>query len=89
MGYGIERSDALALLREHVKNENLVKHCLAAEAVMMALAERLGEDKEKWGLAGLLHDLDVEMVNADLARHTLETERILRAKGVVHNPGLP
>jgi putative nucleotidyltransferase with HDIG domain len=85
MGYGIERSDALALLKEYVKNENLVKHCLAAEAVMMALAERLGEDKEKWGLAGLLHDLDVEMVNADLSRHTRETERILRAKGVAED----
>jgi putative nucleotidyltransferase with HDIG domain len=82
MGYGIERAEARALLKEHVKNENLVKHCLASEAVMIALAERLGEDKEKWGLAGLLHDLDVETVNADLTRHTHETEKVLRQKGV-------
>jgi len=82
MGFGIERMDALKLLKEHVKNENLVKHCLATEAVMIALAERLGEDKLKWGLTGLLHDLDVEMVSHDLSRHTLETERILREKGV-------
>ena len=49
---------------------------------MAALAERLGEDREKWSLAGLLHDLDVEAVNADLSRHTHETERVLRDKGV-------
>ena len=82
MAWNGTREEALQLLREHVKNENLVKHCLATEAVMTALAERLGENKGKWGLAGLLHDLDVEIVNHDLSRHTLEAERILREKGV-------
>lgn len=82
MPYGISREEALALLREHNHNENMIKHCLASEAVMMALAERLGEDRDKWGLAGLLHDLDIELVNGDLSRHTLEAERILREKGV-------
>jgi len=82
MDYGITREAALTLLKEHVKNPNMVKHCLAAEAVMEALADRLGEDREKWSLAGLLHDLDVEMVNNDLSRHTLETVRILQEKGV-------
>jgi putative nucleotidyltransferase with HDIG domain len=82
MGFGIEREGALSLLREHVRNENLIKHCIATEAVMMALADRLGEDREKWGLAGLLHDLDVEEVNQDLTRHTLVTERVLRENGV-------
>lgn len=82
MGYGINREQALALVGEYIQNRNLIKHCLATEAVMTALAERLGEDKEKWGLAGLLHDLDVELVESDLTRHTLETERILLEKGV-------
>jgi putative nucleotidyltransferase with HDIG domain len=82
MAGNLTRQEALQLLREHVQNENLVKHCLATEAVMNALAERLGENKEKWGLAGLLHDLDVELVDYDLSRHTLETERILQEKGV-------
>ena len=82
MDYGITREEALALVNEHIKNQNLVKHCLAAEAVMGTLAERLGEDREKWSLAGLLHDLDVEMVDSDLSIHTNETERILREKGV-------
>ena len=48
MDYGINREEALTLLKENVRNENLIKHCLATEAVMKALAEELGEDKEKW-----------------------------------------
>jgi putative nucleotidyltransferase with HDIG domain len=82
MSYGIDREGALSLLREHVRNENLIKHCIATEAVMAALADRLNEDREKWGLAGLLHDLDVEEVGQDLTRHTIETGKILREKGV-------
>ncbi len=76
------RDEALALLQEHVKQPNLVKHCLATEAVMRALAKRLNQDGEKWGLAGLLHDLDVEVTNADLKVHGLKTEEILRARGL-------
>jgi len=82
MPYGIDREGALSLVREHIRNENLVKHCIATEAVMAALAERLDEDREKWALAGLLHDLDVEEVESDLTRHTLETEKVLRDKGI-------
>ena len=82
MNYGITREEALSLLEEHIKNPNLIKHCLATESVMIALAEKLGEDRELWGLAGLLHDLDVEIVDSDLSKHTLETEKILREKGV-------
>lgn len=82
MDYGITREEALSLLKEYIQNQNLIKHCLATEAVMTFLADRLGEDREKWGLAGLLHDLDVELVDSDLSRHTFETERILQEKGV-------
>ncbi len=81
MSYGITRSEALALLQEHVKAPNMLKHCLASEAVMRRLAEHVGEDPEKWGLAGLLHDLDAE-THTDLAVHTTETAQILREKGV-------
>jgi predicted hydrolase (HD superfamily) len=49
---------------------------------MMALADKLEEDRDMWGLTGLLHDLDVEIVDADLTIHTLETEKILRDRGV-------
>ena len=77
----MEREKALELLRSHVKNENLVKHCLASEAVMRALAARLGADPDLWGLAGLLHDIDVELTAGDLSRHTLEAARILKEQG--------
>jgi putative nucleotidyltransferase with HDIG domain len=76
------REEALALLNEHVKNENMLKHCLASEAVMAALADRLGEDRERWALAGLLHDLDVEDTDADLNVHGLETVKLLEERGV-------
>jgi putative nucleotidyltransferase with HDIG domain len=76
------RDEALVLVRKHIKNENMVKHCLASEAVMRKLADRLGEDVEKWGMAGLLHDLDVEITDADLNVHVLETVKMLEAEGV-------
>ena len=82
MSYGLTRKEALALLEEHIRNRNMIKHCLASEAVMRALARRLDEDEDKWGLAGLLHDIDVEHVGGDMTRHTLEAEKILRDKGV-------
>ncbi len=78
----LTRDEGMRLLREYVKNERMLNHSLASEAVMKALARRLGQDEAKWGMAGLLHDLDVELVNADLNVHGLETEKILREKGV-------
>jgi len=81
MDYGISREQALQLVREKLENDNLFYHCLAAEAVLRAMAEKLGEDVEKWGLAGLLHDLDAES-QPDLATHTRETVDILKEKEV-------
>ncbi len=81
MNYGISREEALELVHQHISSPNMINHCLAAEAVLGALAERLGEDGEKWRLAGLLHDLDAESHN-DLDVHTRETARILSEKGV-------
>jgi len=78
----MSRDEALALLGQYIKNDRMINHCLASEAVMRALAQRLGRDEETWGLAGLLHDLDVELCNADLNVHGLETERILKEKGL-------
>ncbi len=78
----IDRERALALLRGNVKNENMIKHSLASEAVMRALARELGEDEDKWGIAGLLHDVDVEITNADLAVHTKMAVDILKSEGV-------
>ena len=51
------REEALSSIKANVKNENLVKHMLATEAIMRALARRLGENEGEWGLTGLLHVL--------------------------------
>jgi len=77
----ITRNEAIELLNQHIRNEKMLSHCYASEAVMRALARRLGEDEEKWGIAGLLHDLDLEIVNDDLTIHTHETDRILSERG--------
>jgi uncharacterized protein len=75
------RQQAVDLLHQYVKNERMLNHCYASEAVMRALARRLEQNEDQWGIAGLLHDLDVEMVNADLNVHGLEAEKILRERG--------
>src|SRR3989338_137456 len=62
--YMISRSEAVGFVGENLKNKNLIKHCLASEAVMRALAAHFGENEEEWGLAGLLHDADVEITPA-------------------------
>ncbi|MDO8688311.1 MAG: HDIG domain-containing protein [Dehalococcoidales bacterium] len=63
------REEAIESVRENVENVNLVRHMLAAEAVMEALARRFGEDEEEWGLTGLLHDVDVELTDGDMNNH--------------------
>ena len=73
----INRDEALARLQAHVGNEKTIIHCLASEAVMRALAKRLGEDPDRWGLTGLLHDIDVEHTNADPNVHALKAEELL------------
>jgi putative nucleotidyltransferase with HDIG domain len=78
----ITRDQALELVRTHIKNENMIKHCLASEAVLAALAGRLGQDREQWAMAGLLHDLDVEITDAKLDVHGLESVKILEGAGV-------
>ena len=54
------RSDALALMHEYTASDSLRKHMLSVEAAMRAYAEHFGEDPERWGLAGLIHDFDYE-----------------------------
>ncbi|MCR4419279.1 MAG: HDIG domain-containing protein [Clostridia bacterium] len=69
------------LFEEKVTQENLRKHCYATEAVMRRLAERLGQDAELWGWAGLLHDLDFEQTKDNPSRHGLESAAWLEACG--------
>ena len=78
----ISRTQALDLLREYCSEEALIKHALATEAVMQALARRLGHEFDRWGIAGLLHDLDYDETKQDPARHTLRTAEILGEQGI-------
>lgn len=75
------RDEALALVREYIKNEALVRHCLAVEAAMRAYAPRYEGDVEEWGLTGLLHDFDWE-IHPDADRHPHHGSPILRERGV-------
>ena len=77
----MKRDEALALVREYVKNENLVKHMLAVEAAMRFYADKFGEDLEKWSVVGLLHDFDWE-IHPTLEEHPLAGQPILRQRGV-------
>jgi putative nucleotidyltransferase with HDIG domain len=75
------RDEALTLVREYVKNDNLVKHMLSVEAAMRFYAGKFGEDVEKWAVTGLLHDFDWE-IHPTLEGHPLAGEPILRQRGV-------
>jgi putative nucleotidyltransferase with HDIG domain len=69
------RDEALALLKKYNKTESLIKHALAVEGVMRYFARQRGEDEEKWGTIGLIHDLDYEQFPD---QHCHKTEEILR-----------
>jgi predicted hydrolase (HD superfamily) len=75
------RDEALALVREYVKNDNLVKHMLSVEAAMRFYARKFSEDEGKWAITGLLHDFDWE-IHPTLEGHPLAGEPILRQRGV-------
>src|SRR5271169_237143 len=76
----MNRADASALLNEFTKNPSLIKHMLAVEAAMRAYARKLGQDEEKWGIVGLLHDFDYERW-PDPPNHPLQGSAILRERG--------
>ena len=76
----INRDDALLLLRETGPDAHLLKHALASEAVLRALAGKLNEDVELWGLTGLLHDLDYVQVAGDMDKHGLTGAAMLEGK---------
>ena len=65
----ISRENAIKLLNDNIRNANMIKHSLASEVVLRAIALKLGKDQEEWGMAGLLHDIDVEITNGDPYKH--------------------
>ncbi|MEZ4523723.1 MAG: HDIG domain-containing protein [Thermomicrobiales bacterium] len=77
----ITRENALAILNEYVEGPALLRHCAAVEASMREYARRLGEDEERWGFVGLIHDFDFE-IHPTLDEHPQNGAPILREKGV-------
>jgi putative nucleotidyltransferase with HDIG domain len=77
----MDRQTAWQLLCEYTKNENLRKHALAVEACMRAYARKFGEDEEKWGAVGLIHDFDYE-IYPNAPDHPVRGSEILKEKGV-------
>ena len=96
----MNRDELFEELKKRVHDDHLIKHMLATEAVMRAVARRLGEDEEKWGITGLLHDIDYEVTKEDPEKHSIIGAEWLSAMGLpndvvyavkVHNEihGLP
>jgi putative nucleotidyltransferase with HDIG domain len=77
----LSRSAAMELLRKHNRDEGHIRHALAVEATMRWFARKAGADEELWGMAGLLHDIDWEKVQATPHLHTKEGAAWLRAEG--------
>jgi len=76
------REEGLKLVQEKIQNQNLVKHCLAAEVCMRELAKHFQENEEKWGLTGLLHDIDYEETKNDPQKHSILGAEILEKLGL-------
>lgn len=91
----MNRAEALESVRENVESEKMVRHMLATEAVLGALAHRLGEDEMEWGLTGLVHDIDIELIDGDMYIHGKLGADLVREMGasetmahavLCHNP---
>jgi hypothetical protein len=73
----LTRDEALDLIKKNVQKKNVVYHMLAVEAIMRSLAKHFGEDEDRWGLVGLLHDIDYEKTESTPETHGLLAEDIL------------
>jgi putative nucleotidyltransferase with HDIG domain len=77
----MDREEILDSIRANIQDKNMRKHMLATEAIMRALARKLGEDEDEWGLTGLLHDIDVELVEGEPCSHSKLGADIARELG--------
>jgi len=75
------RDEILDSIHGNVQDKNTIRHMLATEAIMRALAKKLGEDEEEWGIAGLIHDIDMELVEGDMSSHSRLGADIARELG--------
>lgn len=74
----INREESLSLVKQHVKNENLVNHMVAVGAIMKGLAENFGEDPALWEATGILHDVDYETFGEDFAQHGAKSAEMVK-----------
>jgi len=81
----MNRNHTLAMLKKYLNNQNLLKHCLACEAIMKELAPLYNQNLEEWALVGLLHDIDYEITKNCPESHGLEGARILSEVGYSDN----
>jgi putative nucleotidyltransferase with HDIG domain len=82
----LNRDEILDSIHGNVQDRNMIKHMLATEAIMRALARKLGEDEEEWGITGLVHDIDMELVEGDMNSHgrlSADLARELGANGAM------
>ncbi|MCX8059198.1 MAG: lysine--tRNA ligase [Spirochaetes bacterium] len=73
----LSKEDALKIMKEYLKKEHMIKHSLASAKVMEGLAEYFGEDKDKWYILGLLHDIDYELTENEPEKHGILTKELL------------
>ena len=71
----------LDLLKKYVKNDKLIKHCIATAAIMREVAKELGEDENLWWRIGILHDIDYDLVKGDMEKHGIVGAEILKKEG--------
>ena len=77
----INYNEAREIFDRYLKTEYLRYHCRETEVIMRALARRLGQDEDLWGIAGLLHDLDLDEIGEDMSRHGTHTIELLKDSG--------
>ncbi len=85
----LSRNECIKLLDEYIHTPWLRLHMRESEVIMIALAKKLGEDAERWGMAGLIHDLDFDYVEKDPKRHVIEFDNILKIEGIEVGRDIP
>jgi len=73
----INREEAFSLLKKYLRDDKLIKHSLAVEAIMKEMGKKLGKDEELWGITGLLHDLDYEYTQREPEKHAKISAQML------------
>lgn len=78
----MDRTKAIEIVKARSQKETTLRHLITVEGIMRRLAQHLGEDEQRWGLAGLFHDLDMELTHDDLSRHAFLAAEWLEEEGV-------